>query len=71
MAQFVDRLPSARLLPAIAVVVVAEDQVLLAIQPIQIRIVLGKREIAQVVNQITPRHDRVPAADHFFVHFLD
>src|SRR5574337_529906 len=63
--------PPLRRLHPVAVVVVAENEPLLAVEARQIGGVIGKGEVAKVIDHIATRHDGVPAPDHLLIHFFD
>jgi hypothetical protein len=53
------------------VIMVSDDQMLLAVEPVQILIVLGERKITKVVHEIGRSYCSVPPLDQGLIHFLN
>jgi hypothetical protein len=72
VAQALDAGPEkAGRLDAFGMIVIAERQMNLAVEPAQVRLVIGEGEVAEVVYDVAGPHHLVVAFDHDVVHLRD
>lgn len=67
----IDRSPALGFVDAIGVIVVADNETLVAIQARQVFIVIIKCKVAKVINHIALSDGGIPMHDHHFIHLLN
>ena len=71
MKEAVDRRPSLGFLDSVGPIMIADDEPFLAFEAREVRRVIGKGEVTEMVHQVARRDAFIPARNHRLVHFID